>query len=85
VVSKKLPSPEPQINLRLLAVSALLLAFCLGLVVAVAAPGYVILLLVVLGLASLGLAAEAYFSWEKAHRAWLSRPIRKLPKSKGVL
>lgn len=77
-MSKKLP-PEPKINLRLLVVAGFLLSFCLGLATAVAAPGFIILLMVVLGLGALGLAAEAYFSWEKAHRAWLSKPVRKLP------
>lgn len=68
--------PPPVIDRRMLIAAGLLFAFSLGLVVAVAVPGAIIALLIVLWIVSGVLVFLAWDNWRKEYRAWASRPIR---------
>lgn len=69
-------APKPIMNRRLLLISALLTAFCLGLIIGVVMSGVVIFLSLVLLLVAGGLFLEAWHVWQREYRLWVSRPVR---------
>jgi H+/Cl- antiporter ClcA len=75
--------PKPTLNPRLLVLAALLIALSVGLVIGSLIPGAVIFLAIVLGLVAGGLVVEAFNVWQKEYRAWVGKPVKRLPKMGG--
>jgi hypothetical protein len=74
--------PKPILDRRLLALCVCLGCFCLGLLVALLVPGSAVLLLVALLVVLVLLAGAMVWIWNEQYKAWASKPVRRLPKSR---